>query len=79
MGRGTMPHVGIIKTSKVYTVRSQITRRKMGAPLLPFSVWERKIEAGLDGAFGQAELRFSLHKVPLGAGECVYIYLYMYI
>lgn len=79
MGRGTMPHVGIIKTSKVYTVRSQITKRKMGAPLLPFSVRERKIEAGLDGAFGQAELRFFTTQGTSWSRECVYIYLYMYI
>lgn len=40
-GRGTLPHAGIIKTSKVYVVRSQTTR-KMGAPLLPSNVQERK-------------------------------------
>lgn len=69
MGRGTMPHVGIIKTSKVYVVRSQTTTRKMGAPVLPSNIWETKIEAGLCGAFGQTKHRFPLHKVPLGAGE----------
>lgn len=69
MGRGTMPRVGIIKTSKVYVVRSQTTTRKMGAPLLPSNVRETKIEAGLSGAFGQTEHRFPLRKVPLGAGE----------
>ena len=72
-----MPHVGIIKTSKVYVVRSQTTR-KMGAPFLPSKVWERKIEAGLHGAFGQHEHRFSLHKVPLGANaEIIYMYNYL--
>lgn len=71
-----MPHVGIIKASKAYIVRSQTTTRKMGAPLLPSNVQERKIEAGLDGAFGQAEHRFSLHKVHLGAGEEIYVYNY---
>lgn len=51
----------------------------MGAPLLPFSVWERKIEAGLDGAFGQAESTFSLHKVPLGGDVSVYVCVCIYM
>lgn len=71
-----MPHVGIIKASKVYIVRSQTTTRKMEAPFLPSNVRERKIEAGLGGAFGQAEHRFSLHNVALGAGEEMYMYNY---
>lgn len=76
MGRGTMPRVGIIKTSKVYVVRSQTTTRKMGAPLLPSNVRETKIEAGLSGAFGQTGHRFPLCKVPLGAGEERERYIY---
>lgn len=73
MGRGTMPRVGIIKTSKVYVVRSQTTTRKMGAPLLPSNVRETKIEAGLSGAFGQTGHRFPLCKVPLGGEREIYI------
>lgn len=65
--------MGIIKTSKVYIVRSQTARRKMGAPVSPSNAQERKIESGLYGAFGQTEHRFSLHKVHLGAGEDIYI------
>lgn len=42
-------------------------------------MYRKEKEAGLDGAFGQAEHRFSLYKVPLRAGEEVYIYIYNYL
>lgn len=39
-------------------------------------MYGKEKQAGLGGALGQAEHRFSLHKVPLGAGEEVFMYNY---